>query len=184
MAIVGYARVSTEEQNLDLQVHALTAAGCEHIFKDEGVSAVAEKRPEFEAALAALRPGDTFLVWKNDRAFRALKDAILTMEYFESVGVTLRSVTEFIDTSTPIGRAMFYILNVFAQLEREMIGERTKAGLEAARRNGKTLGRRRKLTDQHIAWARDSLNDGEKIAQIASALVVSSRTLSRALRQS
>src|SRR5262245_26969018 len=98
MAIVGYARVSTDDQNLDLQLHALEAAGCEQILKDEGVSAVADERPEFENALAALSPGDTLLVWKNDRAHRRLKDALLTMHRLEKVGATFRSVTEFIDT--------------------------------------------------------------------------------------
>ncbi|MEJ0038752.1 MAG: recombinase family protein [Gammaproteobacteria bacterium] len=184
MAVYGYARVSTDEQNLDLQIHALNSAGCERIFRDEGVSAVAETRPAFEAMLAALQSGDTLLVWKNDRAFRCLRDAILTIERFEKLGVALRSMTEFIDTSTPVGRAMFYILNVFAELEREMICERTRAGLDAARRKGKRLGRRPKLTNEHIAWARESLDAGEAPLRIARILDVSSRTLSRALERS
>src|SRR5690554_2410053 len=116
MSTIAYARVSTEDQNLDLQRLALKAAGYDRIYEDDGVSAAAERRPGFEAALAALAPGDTFLVWKNDRAFRRLKDAFVAMEHFKALGVTYRSLTEFIDTTTPIGRAMFYILNVFAEL--------------------------------------------------------------------
>lgn len=181
MAVVAYARVSKDDQNLELQRYALEQAGYDQLFEDDGVSAVAEKRDGFAAALAALQPGDTFLVWKNDRAFRMLKEAVLTMEYFLSIDVTFRSLTEFIETSTPMGRAMFYIINVFAQLERETIVERTKAGIAAAKRKGKFPGRRPKLTDEHIAFARESLQAGEALVRIADALLVSSRTLSRAL---
>lgn len=182
MAIIAYARVSTDDQNLALQRFALKAAGYEFIFEDEGVSAIAETRPGFEAALAALVPGDTFLVWKNDRAFRSLKNAFVTMERFREIGVTYRSLTEFIDTSTPIGRAMFYILNVFAELEREMIAERTRAGLDAARRNGKVLGRRCKLSHEQITWARETLMEPDQTNEgVARLLSVSSRTLRRSL---
>lgn len=182
MAIIAYARVSKEDQNLDLQRFALKAAGYDKVFEDEGVSAVATTRPGFEAALAALQPGDTFLVWKNDRAFRSLKDAFVTMEHFRNVGVTFRSLTEFIDTSAPIGRAMFYVLNVFAELEREMIVERTRAGLDAARRSGKVLGRRCKLSRDQIVWAREVLKQPYQTSEgIAQILSVSPRTLRRSL---
>src|SRR5262245_14170821 len=106
MAIIAYARVSTQDQHLELRRYALKASGYDRLFEDDGVSAVAEKRPGFEAALATLQRGDVFLVWKNDRAFRSLKDSVLTMERFRDLGVTYRSLTEFIDTSTPVGRAM------------------------------------------------------------------------------
>lgn len=181
--IVAYARVSGDDQNLDLQRFALNAAGYDVIFEDNGVSAVAEKRPGFEAAIAVLKPGDSFLVWKNDRAFRSLECAYMTMKRFKAIGVTFRSVTEYIDTSTPIGRAMFYVLNVFAELEREMICERTRAGLDAARRKGKILGRRRILTDEQITWASESVSAGQHLIDVADLLSVSSRTLARALRQ-
>lgn len=182
MATIAYARVSTADQSLELQRFALKAAGYDKVFEDEGVSALAETRPGFEAALAALRPGDTFLVWKNDRAFRSLEDAFVTMKRFRGMDVTFRSLTEFIDTSTPIGRAMFYVLNVFAELEREMIVERTRAGLDAARRSGKALGRRCKLSHDQIAWAREALKQPDQTNEaIAQTLSVSARTLRRSL---
>jgi len=182
MPLISYARVSREEQNLDLQRFALKAAGCELIFEDGGVSAIAERRPGFEAALAALRPGDTFVVWKLDRAFRSLKNALHTLERFEKQGISFRSLTEHIDTSTPMGQAMFQIQNVFAELERKLISERTKAGLEAARLRGKVLGRPRRLSDTQIAWARRNLDGPQSMKALAEDLGVSSRTLSRALQ--
>lgn len=183
MTITGYARVSTEEQNLDLQKHALAAAGCGRIFEDHGVSAIAERRPGFEAAIAALKPGDIFVIWKMDRAFRSLKQALVTLEYFEKKEVAFRSLTEHIDTSTPMGQAMFQIQNVFCELERKLISERTKAGLDAARRRGVTLGRPRRLSLVTIAWARTSLDADYTLKQLAETLDVSRSTLRRALAQ-
>lgn len=186
MANVGYARVSTEEQNLDMQLFALRASGCETIFEDWGVSAIAEQRPGFDAAIEALKPGDVLTVWKLDRAFRSLKQSIHTMEHLETRGVAFRSLTDPIDTSTPMGHAMFQIRNVFAELERKLISERTKEGLEAARRQGKILGRPPLLSASNIAWARCVLSgDAEKtVDQLAESLSVSPRTLRRALHKS
>lgn len=185
MTVIGYARASTEEQtSVKWQKHALTVAGCERVFCDPGVSAVAERRPGFEATLAALRPSDTLVVWKLDRAFRSLRQALATLERFEKEGIAFRSLTEHIDTSTPMGQAMFQIQNVFAELERKLISERTKAGLAEARRNGKILGRRKLLSDQHIAWARGRLDGPVTVRQVANELHVSLRTLNRALRES
>src|SRR5262245_22984981 len=99
MTVYGYARVSTDEQDLDLQLDALTAFGCERIFKDEGVSAIAERREEFEELLATVQAGDTVVVWKNDRAHRRLTDACMTMQLFTGLGVKYVSITEFLDTS-------------------------------------------------------------------------------------
>jgi DNA invertase Pin-like site-specific DNA recombinase len=183
MATVGYARVSTEEQNLDLQKNALRAAGCETIFEDPGISAIALKRPGFEAALAALHAGDTLVVWKIDRAFRSLRQALDTMERLQNAKVSFRSLTETIDTSTPMGEAMYQIQNVFAQLERRLISERTKAGLEAARKRGKRLGRPPKLSPMQIASAIATLeSDSSKgICELAKELHVSPRTLQRAV---
>ncbi len=183
MANVGYARVSTEEQNLDMQLAALRESGCERIFEDWGVSAIAERRPGFEAALEVLNPGDVLTVWKFDRAFRSLKQSLQTMELLEKRGIGFRSLTDPIDTSTPTGHAMFQIRSVFAELERKLISERTKEGLRAARRRGKVLGRPRRLSDASVAWARDMLsNDGDPaLSRVAKSLNVSPRTLSRAL---
>jgi DNA invertase Pin-like site-specific DNA recombinase len=184
MANVGYARVSKDEQNLDMQLFALRAAGCETIYEDVGVSAIAERRPGFESAVAALKPGDVFMIWKLDRAFRSLKQSIQALELFDKQGLAFRSLTEHIDTSTPMGQAMFQIQNVFSELERKLISERTKAGLEAARRNGKILGRPRRLSDASVAWAQDVLsNDVDPaICRVAESLNVSPKTLRRALR--
>lgn len=182
MAIIGFARVSTFEQHLDLQRDALRAAGCERIFEDLGVSAIAKHRPGFEGALAALSPGDTFVIWKMDRAFRSLRQALETMEHFQRDRIAFRSLTEHIDTSTPMGQAMFQIQNVFAELERKLISERTKAGLEAARRRGKRPGRRRKLSHCEIAWAREALEQPDQTkVDVARALACSPRTLRRSL---
>lgn len=183
MANIGYARVSTEEQNLDMQRYALEVAGCETIFEDKGVSAAAERRPGFEAALASLNTGDILIVWKFDRAFRSVRQSMDTLEQLEKRGGGFRSLTDPIDTSTPTGYAMFQIRSVFAELERKLIVERTKEGLRAARRRGKVLGRPPSLSNASVAWARDVLgsNAGPTICAVAKSLNVSARTLRRAL---
>lgn len=182
MTIIGYARVSSDEQNLGLQMTALRAAGCSNIYQDDGVSAVAKARPGFEAAIAALKAGDTFVIWKMDRAFRSLRQSLDTLEQFRARGIKFRSLTELIDTSTPMGEAMYQIQNVFAELERKLIAERTKAGMDEAKRRGKHVGRPRKLDAKQLALARIALCEGsETIPMLARRLGVSPRTLGRAL---
>ncbi len=183
MAIIGYARVSTEEQNLNLQRDALEAAGCEKIFEDLGCSAIAAIRPGFDAALAAIQAGDTFVIWKMDRAFRSLLQALETLEHLEACQVSFLSITDHIDTCTPMGRCMYQIRNAFAELERSLISERTKAGMEAARRRGQQIGRPRKLSTDQIEEARDELTQegGRTLNDIAQEMHVSRRTLRRAL---
>lgn len=179
---IGYARVSTEEQNLSLQIDALTAGGCERIYRDEGVSAVASERPQFSAALAALRAGDTLVIWKMDRAFRSLLNALQVLEELERRGVNFHSLTDAIDTTTPIGRFTYQITNAFAELERALIVERTKAGMAAARRRGVHIGRPPKLTPAQIRQAEDELAaGGTTLTALAGQLGVAPRTLSRAL---
>lgn len=179
---IGYARVSTEEQNLGLQIDALSAAGCEKIFADDGVSAVAPERPRFEAVLATLQRGDTLCIWKLDRAFRSLLHALQVLEELESRGAQFHSLTEAIDTTTPMGRFAYQITGAFAELERALIIERTKAGMEAARRRGVRIGRPRKLTDEQVIRAQGRLMaDQDTLAGIARELGVAPRTLSRAL---
>lgn len=142
MAIYGYARVSTEEQNLDLQLDALRAAGCQELFQDLGVSAVAKKRAGFDAMLDQLGNGDTVIIWKLDRAFRSLRQALDVLEVFEQRGIEFRSLTDQIDTTTPMGKCMYQVRNAFAELERSLISERTKAGMAAARaRENRSAGR-------------------------------------------
>lgn len=182
-AIIGYARVSTEEQHLDLQLAALRAAGCAQLFQDEGVSAIAKCRPGFQSALAVLHPGDTFVIWKMDRAFRSLRESLDYLDLFQARHIDFRSLTEPIDTATPIGKAMYQLQNVFAELERKLISERTKAGLAAARQRGKILGRPSLLGPEQIGWARSALDRrAATIDRLAAELGVSTRTLMRALR--
>lgn len=137
--VIGYARVSTTDQNLDMQLAALQKAGCTRIFR-ETLSAVAEKRPELEHALRMLRPGDTFVVWKLDRLARSMQDLLTRWDYINSCGARLRSLTEQIDTSTAIGTLMFHILGALARFERGLIQERIAEGMRAARARGVRLG--------------------------------------------
>ncbi len=185
MAVIGYARVSTQEQNLDLQRDALLDAGCHPVFEDEGVSAIAKTRPGFEQALACLQEGDVLVVWKMDRAFRSLKNALDTLEEFERRGVEFRCLTEAIDTTTPMGKCMYQVRHAFSELERNLIRERTIAGMDAARKRGVHIGRPRKLSDDEIIYAQSLLQEqpGLTPAQIASQFDVSVRTVSRIISQ-
>ena len=181
---VGYARVSTADQNLDLQIRALEAAGCKIIYRDEGVSAVAAERPAFKDALSCLARGDTLVIWKMDRAFRSLIHALKVLEELEQRGVEFQSLTEQIDTGTAMGRFVYQIRNAFSELERALISERTKAGMAAAIARGSTIGRPRKLTDEQVAFARQEVDAGrDTITHMASLYDVSPLTLSRALRR-
>lgn len=180
---IGYARVSTEDQHLDLQINALKLAGCSAIFEDQGVSATAKRRPGFEQALSSLQAGDVFVVWKMDRAFRSLKNALNILEEFENRAIEFRCLTEDIDTTTPMGKCMYQIRHAFSELERNLIRERTKAGMEAARQRGAHLGRPKKLSHPQIADMLGLLQSQSGItpAQIAGQFGVSTRTIYRAL---
>ena len=177
--LIGYARVSTDEQHLDLQIDALKAAGCVKIYSDQGISAVAKKREGFERALADLREGDVLVIWKMDRAFRSLHHALDIFELFAERHIEFRALTEEIDTTTSLGKFVYQIRNAFAELERNMISERTKAGMEAARKRGVILGRPRKLTEEQIEWARVMLNNDPSLTyeHLAKLLRVSVKTL-------
>lgn len=181
--IIGYARVSTEDQHLDLQIDALKLAGCNDIFEDRGVSATAKRRPGFEKALSHLQAGDVFVVWKMDRAFRSLKNALNILEEFENRAIEFRCLTEDLDTSTPLGRCMYQISHAFSELERNLIRERTKAGMEAARQRGAHLGRPKKLSRCQIIRMQGLLERQPDITpvQIADQFGVSSRTIYREL---
>lgn len=183
---IGYARISTEDQHLDLQINALKLAGCKAIFEDRGVSATAKRRPGFEQALSSLQAGDVFVVWKMDRAFRSLKNALNILEEFENRAIEFRCLTEDIDTTTAMGKCMYQIRHAFSELERNLIRERTKAGMEAARQRGAHLGRPKKLSHLQIAQMRGLLQcqPGITPAQMASQFGVSPRTIYRALSQS
>lgn len=183
--IIGYARVSTEDQHLDLQLNALKLAGCSAIFEDRGVSATAKRRPGFEKALSHLQAGDVLVVWKMDRAFRSLKNALNILEEFENRAIEFRCLTEAIDTTTPLGKCMYQVRHAFSELERNLIRERTKAGMEAARLRGAHLGRPKKLSRCQIIRMQRLLQDQSNITpvQIADQFGVSSRTIYRVLSQ-
>ena len=138
--LIGYARVSTLDQNPNLQLDALKQAGCEKLFTDK-VSGTVTERPGLQKIKEILRPGDTLIVWRLDRLGRSLRDLIDWMHYLEQEGVSLRSLQESIDTSTPTGKLVFHLFGALAEFERNLIQERTMAGLTAARARGRQGGR-------------------------------------------
>jgi len=147
-AVVGYARVSTLDQNTDLQIRALRSAGCVRVFQ-ERVSSV-KHRPELLACLASLKPGDTLVVYKLDRLARSLRQLLEVLETLQRVGVAFRSCTEPVDTATPAGMLMLQMLGAMAQFERSLIVERTAAGQAAARARGVRFGRSRSVSDDVV----------------------------------
>jgi DNA invertase Pin-like site-specific DNA recombinase len=182
---IGYARVSTEDQRLDLQRDALIQAGVESDFiYEEYVSGVKTKRPQLEQCLKALRPGDQLVVWRLDRLGRSLIELVKLTQEFEYRGIELVSLTESIDTSTAGGRLIFNVFAAIAQFERDIISERTKAGLRAARARGARGGRKPKLGKKQLSMARKMLADPTVTHKdAADALRVSRATLYRALQR-
>jgi DNA invertase Pin-like site-specific DNA recombinase len=146
---VGYARVSTDDQNLSLQVDALEEAGCQKICRDQ-VSGVKTERPGLQEALAYLRPGDALVVWRLDRLGRSMKHLIDTVTMLEERGIGFQSLQESLDTTTSGGRLVFHIFGALAEFERNLIRERTQAGLQAARARGRKGGRRKKLDGKKV----------------------------------
>ncbi len=178
---LGYARVSTEDQNPDLQCTALKKAGCKCIFTDKATGAHVQ-RPELAKCLKVLDQGDTLIVWKLDRLGRSLLDLIGLLDDLKARDVTFRSLTEAIDTATPTGRAMWQMVGILAELERSLIQERTQAGRAAAVARGVRMGRKPKLSPQQVAHARKLIGQGEHHDTVAQSLNVSRRTLYRALQ--
>ena len=179
--LVGYARVSTQDQKPALQLDALKQADCEKIF-EEKASGAKRDRPELQALLDYVREGDTIVVWKLDRLARSLRQLIETVEDLESRGIGLRSLTESIDTSSSGGRLIFHIFGALAEFERTVIRERTMAGLVAAKARGRVGGRPRALDDDDIAAAKAMLKQADITAKdVAKRLGVSVATLYRYL---
>ncbi len=176
--LIGYARVSTEEQNLALQLEALKKAGCARVFTDKA-SGTGAVRPGLAEALSHLRPGDTLVVWKLDRLGRSVKGLVDLVNGLEARDVHFRSVTDGIDTKTPAGRFFFHVMASLAQMERELIVERTRAGLAVARKLGRVGGRKRRMTDSKIKAARRLLAGGTPPRDVADNLGVSVPTLYR-----
>ncbi len=178
---IGYARVSTGDQNPDLQLAALKQAGCQRIFIDKATGAHLQ-RPELTQCLKTLQEGDTLTVWKLDRLGRSLRDLIGLLDDLRARGVMFRSLTEAIDTATPTGRALWQMVGILAELERSLIQERTQAGRIAAVARGVKMGRKALLTPQQVVHARKLIEQGEHLDTVAQLLKVSRRTLYRALQ--
>lgn len=179
-ALLGYARVSKgDQQNNALQAKVLKAAGCKRVF-EEAASGGRWDRPELHRMLDQLREGDTVVVWKLDRLSRSLKDVLHIMEKIDAAGAGFRSVTENIDTTTAPGRMMMQMVGSFAEFEREMIRERTYAGIVAARAEGRIGGRRRKLNPAKRREIAQSVISGRKsAAEMARLYDISQPTVSR-----
>lgn len=183
--IYGYARVSTNRQDAALQRDALEKAGCDDIFIDEGVSGAKAHRPELDRMVGMLREGDTVVVWKLDRLGRSLQNLVELVNKFDGMGVQFRSLTEAIDTTTPGGVLVFNIFASLAQFERDLIRERTSAGLQAARARGRQGGRPTKLNERQVREVR-RLYDSRTVTvgQLAAMMGVGRSTIYRVLNAS
>ncbi|HBT4728810.1 recombinase family protein [Klebsiella quasipneumoniae] len=179
--LIGYARVSTGDQNLDLQKNALIRAECKLVFEDMA-SGKKARRPGLKRALRRLKPGDVLVVWKLDRLGRSVRDLITLVSELQAHGVNFRSLTDSIDTSTPAGRFFFQVMSALAEMERELIVERTRAGLAAAREQGRVGGRRRVMTTEVVERCRRMLENGATRQQIADVTGVGVKTIYKYLQ--
>ncbi|WP_374091075.1 recombinase family protein [Methylomicrobium lacus] len=177
---IGYARVSTDDQNPDLQLDALKRSGCQKIYVDKA-SGAKRQRPELNKCLAALNADDVLIVWKLDRLGRSLHDLIAFLDDLKDRKIQFQSLIESIDTKTPTGLAMWQMIGILAELERSLIQERTKAGRAAAQARGVKMGRKPKLTAQQVKHARKLIDDGESPATVAKLLNVARSTLYKAI---
>jgi DNA invertase Pin-like site-specific DNA recombinase len=178
--LIGYARVSTDEQTTRLQLDALQAAGCAAIHEDSA-SGVSRSRPGLTRALADLAPGDTLVVWRLDRLGRSLRDLLDISETLQERGVALRSLTDHIDTATAAGRMLYAVLGAVAQFERDVLRERTVAGMKAAKSRGERVGRPPALTSAQIREAKKMVDRGDSPNHVARILRVGRSTLYRHL---
>jgi DNA invertase Pin-like site-specific DNA recombinase len=181
MAVIGYARVSTTDQNLQLQLDALNDAGAVRIFTDHGVSGSTANRPQLDACMDHLRKGDVLTVWKLDRLGRNTQHVLAVVDELTSRRIGFRSITEGLHTEGAMGKAMLTIMAAFAQLERDTMIERTRAGLAAAAANGRKGGRPRKVDDADATKARSMREKGINATDIAKMLGVSRATAYRYL---
>lgn len=182
MALIGYARVSTADQNPQLQIDALTIAGCDRIFVDQASGAKAE-RPELASALEYLRPDDTLTVWRLDRLGRSLQHLIASVNDLSARHVGFRSLTEAIDTTTAGGRLVFHLMGALAEFERELIRERTLAGLAAAAAAGRHGGQP-PADARKLSAARELVAGGRPVAEVARTVGIGRSTLYRHLQES
>lgn len=175
---IGYARVSTKDQNLDMQVDGLKDAGCEKIFEDR-TSGLKIDRTGLAQCEAALREGDTLVVWKLDRLGRSVKHLVNFVNKLESDGIHFFSIKDQFDTSSPQGRFFFNVIASLSQMERDLIAERTKAGMKAAHKRGRYPGRKSTMTQSKIKTATESIKSGQTYKEVARNLGVSVPTLYR-----
>jgi DNA invertase Pin-like site-specific DNA recombinase len=183
MARIGYARVSTLDQNPELQLKALEAAGCERTFTDHGVSGSKASREQLDEMLKHLRKGDEVVVWKLDRLGRNTRNLLELVDQLESRGVHFQALTEGISTTGPMGRAMLTVMSAFAQLERDQLIERTKAGMAVAKSNGRKAGRREVTAeDEAVAKAKAYHAKGNSVAEIQKLIGASRATVYRYLK--
>jgi len=180
-ANVGYARVSTLDQDLSLQLDALAAAGCLKVFEDHA-SGVRVDRVGLQAALDYMRDGEVLVVWRLDRLGRSLPHLIETVTDLANRGVGFRSLTEAIDTTTPGGRLIFHIFGALGQFGRDLIAERTRAGIAAAAARGRKGGRKPVITEDKLKRARSMVGTGLTVREVATRLKVGKTTLYKALR--
>lgn len=179
---IGYARVSTDDQTLDLQIDALKAAGCERIYEEQA-SGKNTNRPQLDICLQSMRQGDTLVVWRLDRLGRSLKDLIQIVSNLEESGVAFESLTEKLDTSSPTGKFTFHLFSALAEFERNIIRERTNAGLKSARARGRIGGRPQALTEKEKAMVRQLMSDkSNSPAAIAKQFKISTSTVHRVAR--
>ncbi len=179
--LIGYARVSTQDQNLNLQKDALKEAGCEEVFTDK-ISGAKSSRPGMDKALSYIRPGDVLVVWKLDRLGRSLKHLIETVAYLNDKGIGFKSLQDNIDTTTSGGKLMFHIFGALAEFEREIIRERTQAGLKAARKRGRLGGRPKVMDEKKLKVAMDMMDNVENsVEEVCKTIGVSKTTLYRHL---
>lgn len=164
--LVGYVRVSTNDQNTALQRNALESSGCELIFEDK-ISGKTSDRPGLKRVLRTLSEGDTLVVWKLDRLGRSMRHLVGLVEELRERGINFKSLTDSIDTSSPMGRFFFHVMGALAEMERELIVERTRAGLVAARAEGRVGGRRPKLSPEQWAQAGRLIENGVNRKQVA-----------------
>ena len=176
--LIGYARVSTQDQNLELQNSALKEVGCEQFYQDK-LSGSRIHRPGLEQALSALRKNDTLVVWKLDRLGRSVKGLIDLINDLHKKNIHFKSITDNVDTTTVSGRFFFHMMASLAQMERELIAERTKAGLAAAKAKGRVGGRKRKMTKSKVESAKKLLANGIPPKEVAQNLGISIPTLYR-----
>lgn len=182
--LIGYARVSTQDQNPDLQLDALRAAGCEQLFVEKVTGSGLKARPEWEVCLRTLRKGDTLVVWRLDRLGRSLKDLLEIIQALDGRTVGFRSLTESIDTTSAGGKLVFHVFGALAEFEHTLICERTKAGLAAARARGRNGGRKPKLNRGEVKKAAAMLRDPSMTkTEVAEHFGVTRMTLNKALER-